>query len=54
MGKIIKKRPFHRMIFIILHDLSEKKVRTGRSLLKKIFEKMWGIVGNLIIFAPKN
>ena len=42
------------MILIILHDLSEKKIMAQRSLLKKIFEKMWGIVGNLIIFAPKN
>ena len=42
------------MILIILHDLSEKKIKGQRSLLKKIFEKMWGIVGNLIIFAPKN
>ena len=35
-------------------EKGKANVMLNKSLQKKNIEKLWGIVGNFIIFAPKN
>ena len=51
--KIIRKLPFHRKKLNQKSKPEKKEKIVIKKIVEKKNEKMWGIVGNFIIFAPR-
>ena len=52
--QINKNNPFNRKKIILKQGKSKTNKIVMKIFTKKNPEKLWGIVGNFIIFAPKN